>query len=76
MEAYLIELDWPHAEHRLFMAYATSESRAKEMAEQKLVELEDLEVGELDSPASEATLVAHKVDGAPLPPADLLLWVV
>lgn len=75
LKAFIVTIDWPHAEERLFMAYAQDADRAEALAHEKLIELEDLEEDE-DLDGAETTIRALEVEGAPVPQNEALIWVV
>tara|TARA_Y100000815_G_scaffold263209_1_gene277510 strand:- start:803 stop:1036 length:234 start_codon:yes stop_codon:yes gene_type:complete len=73
--AYIITIQWPHAEKRLFMAYAQNEAIAQTLAHEKLIELGDLEEDE-DLEGAETIIHADEVVGAPCPDEEKIFWVL
>ena len=76
MKTYIVRVDWPHSEERMFLIYAGTTETAEVMAEDKLIELGDADPGELSDPNSEIDLIVIEVEGAAVPEHPSLIWVV
>ena len=76
MKTYIIVVDWPHREDRMFLVYANTEQEAEAMAEKKLIELGDAEPNEISDPSSEIDLIAMEAEGATAPEQPELIWIV
>ena len=76
LSMFVVQVEWQESEQRIFIVYCEGKDEAECMAEDKLVELGDLEVGELHGDDSEAEMFCIEVVGPPVPDEPELFWVM
>jgi len=76
MKAYIVDVDWPHSEDRMFLVYASTPEAAEAIAEEKLIALGDVEPGDISDPNSEVGLIVIEAEGACVPEHPALIWIM